>query len=449
MRIRTSIQISIVAALILFPSAAAAQQSDVDTLYDDETLQFWANRYQKGIWGNFEEVILPYLTAKERQQLADVQLRVPLRVPGKEPYAYYTSGPPWTITMSAASLKFFDDLCTATAWLNVNGYGEETPSEYVAMLKYHTRQSLGGEYPPVLEALQIPGNALDDPKVDSQASRMFSEAIFFVLLHELGHALYQHPGYGPGVSRADARANEAAADEFALDVMRRIRALPANMILFYMFAAHYLPVRGDFASDAKYQAYLTQATHPLTADRMAALAVSIEGSARAFSEGENPVAPFATMTAIGAQMHQIAAMLSDPGVQDLMARKGRITTPAMLGPRHWGETVPTLRNDAKRTGTEPFDGTFNGEFSDGTTTLKVTTVLRRNGDQVTGEFYFGAGAGTIVGIIQGDVLYYQWSEAMGGGYGQMKAEQGGKVVTGHWGWGESMDDGGTWSGTRE
>ena len=55
-----------------------------------------------------------------------------------------TTGTPWVVTMSAASLKFFDDFCVAIAWLQANGYSIETASDYVSMLKYRTRAAVGG-----------------------------------------------------------------------------------------------------------------------------------------------------------------------------------------------------------------------------------------------------------------------------------------------------------------
>lgn len=429
---------------------AASAQSAIASLYDDATLQYWGSRYQKGLLGNFEDVILPRLTAAEHRQLASVRIEVPSRVADHEPFAFFTSGPPWTVTMSAASIKFFDDLCVAQAWLNANGYGLETASEYVTMLKYRSAPSLGGAYPLPLDALQIPADALDDQRVYDTATRMFDEAIFFILLHELGHALHEHPGYGPGVSRAAARANEAAADDFALDMMRRVGAEPTSMAFFFVAAAHYLPGRGDFGSEDDYQNFLVDATHPLTAERLHALASSLEGSADHFAQDESDVAASRVrILGTAAQLNQVAEVLGDPDVQRLIAQKGRTTTPEMLAPRRPGE-LPNLaastREDAGAGA--PFDGTYVGEFSDGTASLPMKTVLRRQGDQVTGEYYYGGGAGRLVGLIQDGVLYYQWSEGGASGYGYMLAEADGNSVNGRWGRGESMDDGGTWSGAR-
>lgn len=441
--------IALVALLTLAP-AAMAQQTGIDALYDDQTLQYWGPRYEKGLRDNFDNVILPHLSEAERLQLSGVRIEVPWHVPGQEPFAFFTSGPPWTVTLSAASIKFFDDLCVAQAWLNANGYSLETASEYVTMLKYRTPEALGGAYPAVLDALQIPADALDDQRVYNTATRLFDEAIFFILVHELGHVLYEHPGYGPGISRAEARANESAADDFALDMMRRVGAEPTSMAFFFVAAAHYLQGRGDFGSEAAYQGFLADATHPLTAERLHALASSLEGSADRFAQDEGDVAASrARILGTAAQLHQVAEILGDPGVQGLIAQKGRGMTPEMLAPRRPGELPNLAASGPPQVATgAPFHGTYVGEFSDGTASLPMKTVLRRQGDQVMGEYYYGGGAGRIVGLVQDRVLYYQWLEGGASGYGYLIAAEDGSSLDGRWGHGESMDDGGTWNGAK-
>jgi hypothetical protein len=445
-------QVMLAAAIVAMAllSRDPAMAGDFTGLYDDATLQYWQTRYSKGLTGNLREVIMPRLTASERQALAGVRLNVPLRVPDQEPFAFYSSGQPDVVTMSAQSLKFFDDYCVAVAWLQANGYSIETPAEYVSMLKYRDPAALGGRYPLMLDALAIPGNALDDPHVNDIANRIFNEAIFFVLAHELGHILYRHPGYGPDVPRAEARANEAEADAFALDMMRRVEAEPLGMTFFYLMSAHGLPGRGDFGSDSDYEQFLEQATHPLTSDRMSALADSIERGADVYARNESdPAASRERLAYIVSQLREVSAILGDVGVQALIAQRGRTTTPNMLMPRRPGQLpAPASTGGADVGEREPFDGTFDGAFSDGTAELPMRTVLRRNGKQVTGEYYYGGGSGRIFGLIEGTTLYYQWQEGGSGGYGYLELDADGRSLAGRWGYGESMDNGGTWTGAR-
>ena len=89
-------------------------------------------------------------------------------------------------------------------------------------------------------------------------------------------------------------------------------------------------------------------------------------------------------------------------------------TPAMLGratPMNYGR-----RSRCSDAGLAAFHGTYQGEFSDGGGSLPVNTVLRRNGDQVTGEYYYGAGAGEVVGLIEDGTFYFQWREGNASGY---------------------------------
>jgi hypothetical protein len=446
--LRPIARIALLAMLGLALLAPVARAGDIDELYDDATLKYWQPRYSKGLDNNLKTVIFPRLGDEERQRLAGIRIEVPLRVKDQEPFAYYTSGAPWVVTISAASLKFFDDFCVAIAWLQANGYSIETASDYVSMLKYRKPAAIGGRYPLPLDALEIPGNALDDRHVNDLANRIFNEAIVFVLLHELGHALHRHPGYGPDVTRAEARANEAEADAFALDMMQRIEAEPTGMTFWFVMAGHMANGRGDFASAAEYEQFLANATHPLTGDRVAALADRLVASAQDFARNESdPAASVSRIQWIADQLQQIADLLDDPGYQSLVANRGRSMTPAMLAPRHADE-LPGGNPAAETAGLGPFEGSYEGEFSDDTGSLPINTVLRRNGNQITGEYYYGGGAGRLVGLVKDRIFYFQWQEGNATGYGYMETVDDGATVSGRWGHGDSLDNGGTWQGKR-
>jgi len=428
--------------------APVARAAEIDQLYDDATLKYWQPRYSKGLNSNLKNVIFPRLGDEERERLAGIRIEVPLRVEGQEPFAYYTSGPPWVVTISAASLKFFDDFCVSIAWLQANGYSIETASDYVSMLKYRKPAAIGGRYPLPLDALRIPGNTLDDQHVNNIATRIFDEAIFFVLSHELGHALHRHPGYGPGVTRAEARANEAEADAFALDMMQRAEAEPTSMAFWFLMAGHMADGRGDFASEAEYEQFLAEATHPLTGERIAALADRLVASAQDFARNEGDrAASLSRIQWTADQLQQVAGILGDPDIQALISNRGRSMTPAMLAPRHSHE-LPGAGPAAATAGLAPFEGTYQGEFSDGTASLPINTILRRNGDQVTGEYYYGGGAGRVVGLVKDGTFYFQWQEGNATGYGYLETKDDGESVSGQWGRGESLDNAGIWQGKR-
>jgi Zn-dependent protease with chaperone function len=148
----------------------------------------------------------------------------------------------------------------------------EPVTDYISMLKYGDAARFGGRYPDPYTALRIPAKAADEPRVSTIYDQILNHSVSFVLLHEMGHVLYQHPGYGPGVSRARARENEDEADRFALEVLRRVGQPVSGLLFFFLSAAHAVPHRADFGSDAEYQAHLAQATHPLTSQRITRLA---------------------------------------------------------------------------------------------------------------------------------------------------------------------------------
>jgi hypothetical protein len=89
----------------------------------------------------------------------------------------------------------------------------------------------------------------------------------------------------------------------------------------------------------------------------------------------------------------------------LIANRGRSMTPAMLAPRH-PDQLPGAGSAAATAGLAAFHGTYQGEFSDGTASLPINTVLRRNGDQVAGEYYYGPGAGQVCRLDPGRNLLF-------------------------------------------
>ncbi len=434
-------------ASLLFGAAAGAK--DLGAIYDDATLRAWQARYERGALRNFNTVIRPVLEQAGVGGLDAVQFDLPLRETGQEPFAYYSSGPPPTVTMSVTSLKLFDDLVTAIAWLERNGYSNQAPYDYISMLKYRDAAELGGRYPAPFDAMGIPANALDDERVAYTAGRIFDSAIAFVMLHELGHLVYGHPGYGPGVSRPAARANEAAADRFALEAMARAASDPSGMVFLFLAFVHGLPNRGDVASDAEYEAAISESTHPVTSDRVAAIADWLQTHANDFvtSDGRNTTEA-SEILYLAEQLAGIARLMADPEWQQATAFAGRQTTLDTLAPRRAGELPAAPAATGDLTSLPAFQGTFDGEIGLPDGTLPIRTVLRRSGTRVNGKYYYGSGEGRLEGLIRNDTLYFQWREGGLTGYGAFEPTGDGMQFAGRWGMRESPDDGGSWSGTR-
>jgi uncharacterized caspase-like protein len=96
----------------------------------------------------------------------------------------------------------------------------------------------------------------------------------------------------------------------------------------------------------------------------------------------------------------------------------------------------------------PFHGVYDGLISDGINTVPVRAVLRRQGNEVKGEYSTGDSTGYLYGLVMGEVLVYEWQEGGRRGSGLVRPEQGGDVLQGTWGYGESYEGGGIWQGVR-
>jgi hypothetical protein len=323
----------------------------------------------------------------------------------------------------------------------------ETVTDYVSLLKYQPPARFGGRYPDPRTALQIPPNATDDPRVDLISGKILNESLSFILLHEVGHVLFRHPGYGPGVPRERARENEDQADRFALEVLRRVGQPIDGLLFWFLSAAHFVPHRADFGSDAEYQAHLRSDTHPLTSDRMRRLSEYLRTHAADYARLQaNPAraaeAIRGTADAIDAE---VVPVLADPDQQRLMALRGQRVSLETLAPRRPGEIMPA---PSLPTGAQAFDGIFDGRLSDRTGALPARTILRRQGDRVTGIYSYGVGQGEITGIVEGDTLVFVWQSGGARGRARLRAGPGGVEFEGTWGFGEAATGGGVWTGAR-
>lgn len=414
-------------ALVLAWSGARA--SDVSGLYDRATLEYWKARYEKSTQKILDTVILPALTVEERQKLGNARLDFPLysELDKGNPLSFYAPGD-GRVVMPVLSLKFLDDLCTAYAWLQVNGYGLETISEYTAMLAY--KDFPLGRYPPPLTALQIPANALNDPRVDEPALGHFVTARTFLLLHELGHIYYGHHW----VTTAQSRANEAQADAFAAKVMRRTPLPPLGMLVFFMADAHWSAFPVGY-TEQQWQEHLRQTgTHPLTGERLHILAREI---------GDPDLAR---------RLDQMAAVLDDADVQAGIIATARASDESMLAPRRPGE-LPRLASSATprdRAARPAFDGLYVGRYVQNSDPqpIPVETTFERHGASVNGRYAFGLGLGQIEGTIDGETLNGRW--VWSGNYGRftLRASRDGASFSGTWGYRESATNAGTWTGDR-
>ncbi|PMR67377.1 hypothetical protein [Halomonas heilongjiangensis] len=422
-------------------------------LYDEATLAYWSRITPEDIRRVHDEDLSPAFEAEERERLAGVELAFPLRcpVPASEPFCYYQqtlADGRRQVVMSVASLRLFGDLALAMAWLQLEGLSIETPSQYLAMLRHRRPESFPeGRYPLPLAALGVPDDVRERAEVMVLYGKIFTSSVVFVLLHELGHALHRHPGYGPEVSREAARRHEAEADDFALDVMARLAYPPLGMSVFFTLLAHWEPNRWHFADEAAYRAHLADATHPLTSDRLRGLAAALSERRDAFARAEPDFAAARErIDGVADEIGRLAGFLDDRDIQEGIVRLGRATEPAVLQPRREGELVI---DPAVAAAGQPFAGTFQGTLGDASGELPVWLVLERQGDRVQGVFTYGLGLGHLEGEVQAGRLHFGWTLGLEQGLGLLEAAADDGRLHGSWGRERSADDGGHWELWRE
>ncbi|MDZ7754076.1 MAG: hypothetical protein U5S82_21155 [Gammaproteobacteria bacterium] len=418
---RRSGQILLAVLLGLCIATAAAQ-----VRYSDAELSERLPNYRDDLGVNYREVMLPRITPRERAALENARIQFPLRMEGDGLFGYYsaygTDGP--KIVMPVSSLRFLSDLCVATAWLWANGYSQSTLHDYLGMLKYRRPQDLGLiAMPQPLPALGVPDNATDEPAVERVRSQCFSTAVVFVLAHEMGHLILGHRGY-EGVTPEQAQANEAAADDFALDLMSRLGDLPFGVLFFFTYAAYIEPHRGDFGGDDAWRTHVAGKTHPLSAGRILALADGIEQRAGRFAAG--------TMQArsLAADLRVVGETLADPDIQQLLRLQGQSVRPYMLASRKgdvWEVSPPP-----EPLPDGPFSGFFTGWMGSGPEDgIEVSLVLFRQGDRVHGRYSYAGIAGTVRGRVENGVLDYEFVEPGSSGIGRLEMIGEG-AISGRW-----------------
>jgi Peptidase U49 len=322
--------VAAIAVMLLVQSTAGA--SSIAYMYTARTLERERPRFEQRI-GELYRIISSLLGPQEQRAFADVKIEFPLiGTSTGTPLEFYTAGEVAraSVFMPVFSLLFLEDLATAYAWLHVHGYSFETVEEYLTMLKYKRASDFPGDlYPPPLKALQIPQEAMSEESVKTLALSLRNEAYAFVLLHELGHVRYRHPGYRSGVPLEQVRKNEAEADRFALLVLERADTIPMGMALWFMAQVNYMPSTGQLMAEgtvksaADWRAYLeTSATHPLTVERLSAIALYLNRRCI-----DHLVVPLDVFDALGAMPAKLIAV----GIRPIVPEWDLYESSNMLG----------------------------------------------------------------------------------------------------------------------
>lgn len=432
-------------AFLLCAGALAAVAADFSTLYDRATLDKWQASFREDITGMFQDDLLPALTAEEKAAVAGVRLDFPQVGVNKGVFDFYAGN--GTITLSIVSLRFYADLALAYSWLNANGYDTATVQQYVGMIHYQPRTAfVGGVYPRPLDALGIPANVREDPRVMKNFSELFSTAVFFLLGHELGHLRHGHRGYD-GVKMEDARANEGQADAFAVSLMRRKHVIPGGPLFWFSSAAVIEAHRVDFTSEGEWERHYLGQTHPLSAARIDALTKEFEACAPDFAKGQpDPVHGLQQILNLITNFKTVSKSLSDEGVHRLFRRQSETTEPHMLAPRRTVAYEPPAAAPTRR---EPFNGTYDCTVANIKAAVAVRVTFRRTGNEAVGDYTFGTTAGKIRGVVTGSKFTGTWSEGAIGGKAVFNADANGDAFSGDFGVKDSATGLGRWIGRRK
>ena len=236
---------------------------------------------------------------------------------------------------------------------------------------------------------------------------------------------------------AKSRSNEIQADQFGLELLRDTGLPPLGVILYFMAAANWDPS--------------TPTTHPLTGDRLKALAQQLRSKADGFAHGDP-----AERTRVEFVAQGLATIADDLELPDVR------TSPAIVGPRTDLESLQPHRPhqlmgeasaDLGKVGAFPFNGIYNGVMTRNvngeTEELPVQAILQRNGDGVAGRFAFGVGEGELRGAVVGPALYFNWQSGDSFGKGVVETNADGSGFSGTWGYRNSHDGGGIWRAQRK
>jgi len=420
---------------------------NVTRLYPEKKLQADAARWSEQIQAEYRDTILPQLTDDERSALGTIKIEVPLSGTNGDPFSFYTDDK-GTIYLPALSLRFFSDLCVANAWLNAHGYDGTTVRDYVGVLLREATLSPGAPLPAVFRTLGVPDNAREESAVANRVDLNFGNTIVFLLAHELGHALKKHDTHSR--DPVQKRRQEIEADAFAIEVMRRIGQVPLGVEFWFDVEriGHVQGIRrvtsARFPTEAEWQKYLAGLDHPVTSERLDALATAVEKAPDSFARNQADQARWTRNSKIFAQYVRLGApsaaigtarvaeyeRVRDLHVEDLKPRKAAFTMPG-------SEQEPA----------------FNGLFAMRRTAAeggqdRVDLLLLRTRDEVIGGYSNGKIDGFIQGEIRNDgVLHFTWREGNANGKGIAQAQ--GETLRGTWGLGESEQGAGEFSGVRQ
>jgi len=311
-------------------SFASPSKSQVIGVYDTQKLAAERVRLETRTSELWQMMYDRLLTQDERVALEQTRLRFLTHSPDSSLLNFFADLRRDIIIMPIHSLLLLEDICTAYAWLYHNGYSAITINEYASMLKHRQPSDFpGGEFPPPLQVLGIPDDALSDRQVYKLSLRFRNSAYAYILAHEMGHIRFRHPG-NRAVRRAEvSRRNERRADQFALQLLRRDNGhIPMGAILFFQMTAFMAWTgRFDYSTVEKWQEALREATHPVTSNRVRGLAQGLRNGAGLYGANREIALD------VAGQLEKLAVEMDDRDWQLYFRRIGERAPITRLRPR--------------------------------------------------------------------------------------------------------------------
>jgi hypothetical protein len=297
--------------------------ADWSSLYDSGKLEAEKPRLQKTIDLVIEKEIQPYVPPQAATAFGLQTIDLPLNGFRSDPLDFYAQDR--HIILPVRTLLFIEDLCRAYGWMWANRYTTKTADEYLSMLRYRNASDFpDGKYPPPLQALHIPENALADARVVETSVRIRRTAYSFILLHQFAHLQLHHE---PSGNRGFSEAQEEEADRYALDILKNNSATPTGVLLVMQSLMFF--EGGDVG-----------ALHPITPKRMEAMAHFMDGRVTEFIRGRpDKATAMDAIQSIASLLVEGSEWLSVRGHQQELQQLAMKTDPSTLQPRPLPKTT--------------------------------------------------------------------------------------------------------------
>lgn len=321
---RRAFQVACLGVAVL---SAPLHAQDVGRLYSQSELASAGSRYAPNLRGLWDEDFLTRLAPGERQRAGKVTLLLPLMGARRSPLDFYSSPPERQVFLPIASVKFLDDMSIAIAYHESRGCGMGAVSDYVGLLRTQSSTMKGSPR----DALGVPANALGDKVVDDVSQKLLKSMVYFIVAHEFAHVMYQHKSYKT-IGAQEAQRQETEADGFALEVMRRIAVPPLSMVHFFTLVSRLETSPADFETLDQYEAFLRQgATHPVSAQRIFAVADALQVNVKAFAVLQsNPAQWEVRLLQAVRDLRAIGATLDDRAMRQYLTYRAQTINPASL-----------------------------------------------------------------------------------------------------------------------